>query len=90
MALTIIDKEQDQHAGATNSPDINVTKYTEVASTAIHRIAASRPMSKSRSALFFFGAYILEKVYKYCGNGDRQDSVTYKAWFRYNLRYLQQ
>ena len=37
----------------TNSPDIDVTKYTEVASTAIHRIAASRPMSKSRSALFF-------------------------------------
>ena len=63
----------------TNSPDINVTKYTEVASTAIHRIAASRPMSKSRSA--FFGAYILEKVYKYCGNGDRQDSVTYRHGF---------
>ena len=37
----------------TNSPDINVTKYAEVVSTAIHRIAVSRPTSKSRSALFF-------------------------------------
>lgn len=64
----------------TNSPDINVTKYTEVVSTAIHRIAASRPMSKSRSVLFFRCVYI-GKVYKYCGNGDRQDSVTYRHGF---------
>mgnify|MGYP007105444493 CR=1 FL=1 len=65
----------------TNSPDINVTKYAEVASTAIHRIAVSRPNEQKPVGLVFFGAYILEKVYKYCGNGDSQDSVTYRHGF---------
>ena len=53
-----IDKSRINMPAPTNSPDINVTKYAEVASTAIHRIAVSRPTSKSQSALFFRCVYI--------------------------------